>query len=63
LVKNSKITNGFLGGTVTPLAAPLTLDVCICETTGAALGNTDATAGTVRVRIVYIESAALANAP
>jgi hypothetical protein len=63
LVKNSKITNGFLGGTVTPLAAPLTLDVCICETTGAALGNTDATAGTVRVRIVYEESAALVNAP
>ncbi len=44
------------------LAAPEQIDVCGVVTDGSALGDSNFTAGSVRVRIVYLELASLTNA-
>jgi hypothetical protein len=59
LTKNLKITTP-----VTPaLFGGGAIDVCVTTTAGTGLGDTNASAGAVRVRIVYEQVADLANAP
>jgi len=59
-VKNIKINT--IPAAYAVLAAPLTLDVSVCTTTGAALGDTNVSAGSVRVRVIYLVPTSLPDA-
>jgi hypothetical protein len=48
------ITKSALIPDTTPLASPLTLDVCCVTTAGSALGNTPPSSGFVRVVVMYL---------
>ncbi len=60
LTKNLKIDT--IPAAWAVLASALTLDVCACASTATGLGDTNFSAGTVRVRVVYLARVSLADA-
>ncbi len=60
LTKNLKIDT--IPAALEPLASETPIDVCAVVTNGSALGDSNFTAGSVRVRIVYLQLVSLTNA-